>query len=148
MRGRMKIRWLICHPEEEFGNRFAFADRSGIGRQAPEFAGCEVQVDCLMADRMHRHFLATAPALGHRVMPLNHFAQRPSTQPAGNQRFRFTIVIFIHAGLSHDSRLRSSVLQQGSAPMSRTSGWPFATPPLKPAYGREQTACRAVQRQL
>lgn len=77
----MKISWFVRDPLEK---RLQFRTVPKIGRAILHFDELAIRkshVQGAMADRMHRHDFAAAPALGSRMMPFDAPAERSAAEP-------------------------------------------------------------------
>ena len=79
---------LVGHPVDELAYVGIGEQRLDIHRVALQFGIGEIGDQGLLADRMHRHDIAAAPAFGNGMMPHYDFAGRPPAQPAGHDRSR------------------------------------------------------------
>ena len=64
------------------GNRLSHVANGQIRTDAREFAVRKCCVKSAVADGMNRFGRTSAPAFGHRVMPLDQRIERATTQPA------------------------------------------------------------------
>lgn len=79
----MKIRGLARDPVDESRDVGMGAQPIGLGIEPRQPGVADRYMDGAVTDRMDRHRLPPAPALGHRMMPLDSPSQRSPAQPAG-----------------------------------------------------------------
>lgn len=78
----MEVGRLTGNPGDEARDRRMRAQRLRFMVTSRQFGIGQGRVDRAMADRMQRHYGATAPALGHRMMPFHPMPERSFAKPA------------------------------------------------------------------
>ena len=82
LEGHAPVRRLAGNPRQEPRDFGMFHQRLARPAGSREFGVGEMRVNRAVTDGMHRHGLAPALGLGHRVMPLNLAAEGALAEPA------------------------------------------------------------------
>lgn len=79
---RVEIGVFFRHPVDKFAHRRIGEQPLDIHPVALQLAVAELGDQHLLADRMHRHSIAPAPAFRYGVMPDNGLTSHPPAEPA------------------------------------------------------------------
>ena len=77
--GRGEVRFLVCHPIDKLADRRVGQQAFHVHPVALQFRVGEVRDQRLLANGVHRHDIAPAPAFGHWMMPDDGFTGKAPT---------------------------------------------------------------------
>jgi hypothetical protein len=90
---RVEVRVFFRHPVDKFAHRRIGEQPLDIHPVALQLAVAELGDQHLLADRMHRHSIAPAPAFRYRMMPDNGLPGYPPAKPADRHLRRSFLLV-------------------------------------------------------